>query len=250
MASIRTAVGIAVVVIVAVACGSTPVATAPGGSSSGGPASSGQTTAQSATHGADSASPAAASASAAASPVAGGAACSGTDVASALKAAAKAQTSARSYRVSGTTTVSGRHTEYTLEIVNPDRIHVHSAAFEFIAIGSTTWRKASGGWQKASGVDVSSLVGGLGQLNADLISSATFSATNVDPLASVDGQPATLYRYHERIPDELEADSQFWLDPGTCRPIKNVASSTASNGKSEIAATYSGWDQVFIEPPA
>lgn len=177
-------------------------------------------------------------------------ACSGTDVAAALKAAAKAQADAGSYRVAGAVTAGGNEQEVTLEFAKPDRVHVILGPIEYIAVGSTTWQNTAGQWRPAPGVDLSTLTAGMGQLNDELLTSATFTEVSVDTNANVDGQPAVLYRYHESIPSELEADSQFWLDPASCRPIRNIASGTASGATSKIDVTYSDWGRVTIEAPA
>jgi hypothetical protein len=197
----------------------------------------------------------AASPSAPASGTSGGAgqasaACSGEDAASALKAAASAQLDAGSYRVSGTTSAGGQEQQYTLEVAKPDSVHVILGEIEFIAVGGMTWRKSGGQWEAAPGVDLSTLTAGMGQLNQELLDRASFSDVSVDQNAQVDGQAAVLYRYHESIPSELEADSQMWLDPPSCRPIKNVATSTASNAVSHIDVRYSDWGSVTIQPPA
>lgn len=177
-------------------------------------------------------------------------ACSGDDVAAALRAAAQAVESADSYRVSGTTSAGGTEQEYILEFAQPDSVHVVSGPIEYVAIGSQTWQKAGASWEEAPGVDLSTLTAGMGQLNEEILTDATFTDTTVDADSEVDGQPAILLRYHESIPSELEADSEMWLDPATCRPIKNVATSSSQGSSVEFEATYSDWGAVTIEPPA
>lgn len=177
-------------------------------------------------------------------------ACSGSDVATALAAAAAAQAEAGSYRVTGSVTVGGTEQQVTLEFAKPDKVHVVLGPIEYIAIGADTWQSTAGTWRQAPGVDLSTLTAGMGQLNEEIVHSATFTNASVDANATADGRPAVLYRYHESIPSELEADSQFWLDPASCRPIRNVASSTASGTSSTFEATYSDWGNVTIEPPA
>jgi hypothetical protein len=177
-------------------------------------------------------------------------ACSGGDVATALAAAAAAQAEAESYRVTGSVTVGGTEQQVTLEFAKPDKVHVVLGPIEYVAIGSDTWQSTAGTWRRAPGVDLSTLTAGMGQLNEEIVHSATFTNASVDANATADGRPAVLYRYHESIPSELEADSQFWLDPASCRPIRNVATSTASGTSSTFEATYSDWGNVTIEPPA
>jgi hypothetical protein len=177
-------------------------------------------------------------------------ACSGSDVAAALAAAVAAQADAGSYRVTGTVTAGGAEQPFRLEFAKPDKVHVVLGPIEYVAIGETTWQRTAGTWRQAPGLDLSTLTAGMGQLNEEVLRSATFTNSSVDTSATADGRPAVSYRYHESIPSELEADSQFWLDPASCRPIRNVAMSTASGTSSTFDVTYSDWDNVTIESPA
>jgi hypothetical protein len=170
----------------------------------------------------------------------------GGDVKTALTAAAAAQNEASSYRVSGTVSMPTAAAAL-LEIQKPDRVHAKAGDLEFIAIGAKTWRKAGGSWQEVSNVDVRSLVGGMGQLDAEIIQSATFTNGSVSQ-GSVDGVSAIEYRYHESIPDQLDADVQMWLDPGTCRPVHTTATRAAA-GTPTFDVAYSGWDSVTVEAP-
>lgn len=176
------------------------------------------------------------------------ASCSGNDVAAALTAAAAAQNDADSYRLTGTITTT-TETEALLEIQKPDRIHAKFGDFEFISVGGQTWRNAAGTWVETPGTDVKSLIGGMGQLDAELIKNATFTKVSVQP-TSVDGTSAVEYSYHESIKDQIEADVQLWLEADTCRPIKNVAKGTASSTASTYDVTYSDWNQVTVQAPA
>jgi hypothetical protein len=195
----------------------------------------------------------AASSGAVASPVdspaigGGSGTCGSGDVKSALQAAASAQHAADSYRVTGTIKTA-TVLEAMLEIQKPDRIHVKAGAIEFIGIGDTTWRNVGGTWQEAPGTDVQSLVGGMGQLDAEVINDATFTKVT-SKSATVNGAGAIEYDYHESIPDELDADVQLWLDPATCRPIRNVATGNSSSTAPTFDVTYSDWNAVTVNAP-
>lgn len=228
----------AVVLITATACssGGTPAGATAAGGGSATPAATLRPASSS-----DSESPASGQANAA---------CSGDDIAAALQAAAKAASDADSYRVNGTATTSAGEQVYTLEFAKPDRVHAVLGSVEYVAIGAKTWQKTGGQWQSAPGVDLSRLTAGMGQLNQEILNDATFTDVSVDTNEDVDGQPAVLYRYHESIPSELEADSQMWLDPASCRPIKNVATGTASSTTTQFEATYSDWGNVTVQAPS
>lgn len=173
--------------------------------------------------------------------------CGAGDVKSGVLAASAAQSSADSYRVSGKVTTQ-TVLEAVMEIQKPDRIHVKAGDLEFIAIGSTTWQRAGGTWREAPNVDVASLVGGMGQLDQELITTASFTNTSASQTV-VDGAPAIEFAYHESIPGELEADVHLWVDPATCRPIRNVAQSTASSRSATYDVTFSDWNAVTVEAP-
>lgn len=222
------------VALLAGACGGTPAGGTTAGSSPGSAAESPVAPPSTAASPATSAAPAAGD-------------CGGGDVAKALTAASTAQHAADSYRVTGTITTTTA-TEALIEVQKPDGIHAKFGDMEYISVGGTTWRNVGGTWQAAPGVDVASLIAGMGQLDSSLITNATF--TNVSTKQTfVDGAPAIEYDYHESITGQLEADVQLWLDPATCRPIHNVARSTASSTASTYDVTYSDWDAVTVSPP-
>jgi hypothetical protein len=189
------------------------------------------------------------------SPAAGGnRPCTGSDVGASLVAAARAQNAASSYRIEGATTSAGTSLTYTMEIVKPDRFHITTGSGEFIAIGTTTWRKSGGTWKAAPGLDIGALIKSSGQLSDQIINKATFTAVSVDPNATAAGQPVVHYSFHQSIPSDSEADSQMWLARDTCRPVQAASTwtTTAAGGSSrgESTINWSKWDAVSIEAPA
>jgi hypothetical protein len=180
--------------------------------------------------------------------------CTGKDVGASLLAAARAQNAASSYRIEGATTSAGSSSTYAIEVVKPDRFHIVTGSGEFIAIGTTTWRKSGGTWKSAPGVDMGAILKNSGQLNDQIINKATFTAVSVDPNATAAGQPVVHYSFHQSIPSDSEADSQMWLARDTCRPVQAASTWTTTAGggstRGESTLNWSKWDAVSIEAPA
>ena len=185
-------------------------------------------------------------------------ACTATDVAGAMTAAVTFQNDASSYRTDYSSTVAGLTQTERVDLQRPDRIHVTGrsggSSFEFIAVGTTLWRKSSGNWVVASSsFDFRSLLEQSGQLNENTVTEATFTKVSVDENTKVDGQPTVLYRFHQSIPSQMEADVQFWLRPDSCEPVKSITTFTAASGGAnsgdQRTTAWSTWNSVTILPP-
>lgn len=187
-----------------------------------------------------------------------------------LKRAARAERSAKSFRVRGESTTNGSTRTVLLNYVAPDRFYMsiqsktgENASDEIIIIGKDAWRKKGNeNWTK-----VSMELGG---------SLAKFAAQMVDPKVldekangmevklvgpdTLDGMPTLVYEFTARINvgeensnDEvfLKSSGKAWVSTadGMLRKVDSENESEGTKSKSVSTYTDYNYSNIKIEPP-